>query len=65
MGSNSELFERDPKSMDRVTKCVLGSDNEPVSELQEALSIKGHLWAQSSWRVNPSNLDELLVDIVF
>ena len=43
---------------------ILGPDNEPDFELQEVLNIKGPFWAQSSWRINLSNLDELLVDIV-
>ena len=47
-----------------MAKRILGLGNEPVSDLQEMLSIKGHFWAQSSWRINPSNLYEQLVDIV-
>ena len=50
--------------MHPVTKRILGTDNESVSDLQEVLSIEGHLWAQSSWRIDPSDLDELLVNIL-
>ena len=64
MGSYSELSERDPKSMHPMAERVLGSDNEPVSDLQEVFSIKSHLWMQSSRRIDPSNLDELLVNIL-
>ena len=64
MGSDSELPERDMKSMHPVTKRVLGSDNEPVFYFQEVLSIKGHLWAQPSRRIDPGNLDKLLVNIL-
>ena len=64
MGSYSELSERDPKSMHLMAKRVLGSDNEPVSDLREVFSIKGHLWAQFSRRIDPSNLDVLLVNIL-
>ena len=64
MGSYSELSERDPKSMHPMTKRVLWSDNEPVSDLQEVFSIKGHIWAQSSQRIDPSGLNELLVNIL-
>ena len=65
MGSYSELFERDPKSMHPMSKRVLGLDNEPVSNLQEVFNIKGYLWAQSSRRIDPSNLDVLLVNILY
>ena len=64
MGSYFELFERDTKSMHPIAKRVLGSDNEPVSDLQEVFNIKGHLWAQPSQRIDPCNLDELLVNIL-
>ena len=64
MGSYSELSERDPKSMHPMAKRVLGSDNEPVSNLQEVFSIKGHLWGQSSQRIDPSHLNVLLVNIL-
>ena len=64
MGSYSELPERDTKSMHRMTESVLGSDNEPVSYLQEVLNVEGHLWAQPSRRIDPCNLDELLLDIL-
>ena len=50
--------------MHPVTKRILGSDNEPISDLQEMFNIKGHLWAQSSRRIDPSDLDELLVNII-
>ena len=65
MGSYSKLFERDPKSMHPMAKRVLGMDNEPVSDLQEVFGIKGHLWMQSSWRIDPNNLNELLLNIFF
>ena len=45
MGSHSELPERDAESMHPVAERVLGSDNEPVSDLQEVFSIEGHLRA--------------------
>ena len=64
MGSYSEMSKRDPKSVHPIVKRVLGSDNEPVSDLQEVFNIKSHLWTQSSRRIDPSNLDELLVDIL-
>ena len=47
-----------------MVKCVLGSNNEPVSQLQEVLSIEGHLWAQPSLRIDPGDLDGLLVDVL-
>ena len=50
--------------MHPMAKRVLGSDNGLVSDLQEVFNIKGHLWTQSSWRIDPSNLDELLVNIL-
>ena len=43
---------------------ILGPGNESDPDLQEVLNIKRHFLPQSSWRINPSNLDELLVDIV-
>lgn len=64
MGSYSELLERDTKSMHPVTKHVLGSDNKPVFYFQEVLSIKDHLWAQPSQRIDLGNLDKLLVNIL-
>ena len=64
MGSYSELSERDPKGMHPVTKRILGTNNEPVFDLQEMFSIKGHLWVQSSRRIDPCDLDELLVNIL-
>ena len=51
--------------MHPVMKRLLGLDNEPVFDLQELFNIKGHLWAQSSRRIGPSDLDELLVNILF
>ena len=64
MGSYSELSERDPKSMHPVAKGVLGSDNEPVSDLQKMFSIKFHLWVHPSRGINPCSLNELLVNIL-
>ena len=64
MGSYSELYERDPKGMHPMAKRVLGSDIESVSDLQEVFNIKGHFWTQSSRRIDPSNLDELFVNIL-
>ena len=64
MGSYFELSERDPKSMHPVAEHVLGSDNEPVSDLQEAFNIKGHLWVQPSQGIDPCNMNELLVNIL-
>ena len=46
-----------------MMKCILGMDNELVFDLQEMFSIKGHLWAQPSQRVDPGDLNELLVNI--
>ena len=62
MESYSELPDKDTKSMHPVTKRVPGLDNEPVFYFQEVLSIKGHLWAQPSWRIDPGNLDKLPVN---
>jgi len=45
-----------------VVKHILGLNNEPVSQLQEVLSVEGHLWAQPSWRIDLGDLDELPVD---
>ena len=64
MRAYSELSERDPKSVHPIAERILALDNEPSFELQEMLSIKGHFWAQFSRRINPSNLNELLVDVV-
>ena len=64
MGSDSELPERHTKSMHLVTKRVLGSDNKPVFYFQEVLSIKSHLWAQPSRRIDPGNLDKPPVNIL-
>ena len=64
MRAYSELFERDPKSVHPMAERILGPRNELDSDLQEVLSIKGHFWSQSSWRINPSNLYKLLVDII-
>ena len=50
--------------MHLVTRRILGPNNEPVSDLQEMFGIKGHLWAQSSQRIDPSDLDKLLVNIL-
>jgi hypothetical protein len=50
--------------MHPVTKRILGSNNKPVSQLQEVLSVKGHLWAQPSRRVDPGDLDELPVNVL-
>ena len=50
--------------MHSVTKCILGSNNEPVFQLQEVLSINGHLWAQPSVRIDLGSLDELPVDAI-
>lgn len=47
-----------------MVKRILGSNNEPVSQLQEVLSVEGHLWAQPSRRIDPSDLDELPVDVL-
>ena len=50
--------------MHPLVKHILGSENEPVSQLQEVLSIEGHLWAQPSRRIDSGNLDKLLVDVL-
>ena len=60
-----ELSERDPESMHPVSELVLGSDNELVSDLQEVLCIEGYLWAQSTGGIDPCDLNELLVNILF
>ena len=50
--------------MHPMTRHILGPNNEPISDLQEMFNIKGHLWAQSSRRIDLSNLDVLLVNIL-
>ena len=50
--------------MHPVVKRILGSNNEHNSQLQEVLSVEGHLWVQPSWRIDPSDLDELPVDVL-
>ena len=50
--------------MHPVVKCLLGLNNEPVSQLQEVLSIEGHIWVQPPWRIDPGHLDELPVDVL-
>ena len=52
------------KGMHPMAEYIIGKNNELVPQLQEVLSIEGHLWAQSSWRIDPSDLDELLVNIL-
>ena len=47
-----------------MVKRTLGLNNEPVSQLQEVLSIEGHLWVQPSWRIDLGDLDELPVDVL-
>lgn len=50
--------------MHLVVKCILGLKNELVSQLQEVLSIEGHIWAQPSWRIDLGDLDELPIDVL-
>ena len=64
MITHSELVEWNAKGMHPVTKCILGSNNELVSQLQKVLSVKGHLWAQSSLRVDPGDLDKLPINVI-
>ena len=47
-----------------MVKRILGLKNEPVSQLQEVLSVEGHLWVQPSWRIDLGDLDELLVGVL-
>ena len=51
--------------MHPVTKRILGPDNELVSDLQEVFGIESHLWTQPSRWIDPRNLYELLVNILF
>ena len=64
MRTYSKLPERDPESMHPVAKRVLGSNNEPVFDLQEVFDIESHLRTQPSRRIDPSDLDILLVNIL-
>ena len=64
MRTHSELAEWNAKGMHPVMKCILGSNNEPVSQLQKVLSVEDHLWAQPSLRVYPGDLDKLLVNVI-
>jgi hypothetical protein len=64
MKTHFELAEWNAKGMHPVTKCILGSNNESVSQLQKVLSVEGHLWAQPSPRVDPSDLDKLSVNVI-
>lgn len=50
--------------MHPVAKRILGSNIELVSQLQEVLNVQGHLWVQPSRRIDPSDLEELLVDVL-
>ena len=50
--------------MHQVVKRIPGSNNEPVSQLQEVLNIEGHLWAQPSQRIDLGDLGDLLVDVL-
>ena len=51
--------------MHPMAKRVLGPDNEPIYDLHEVFSIKGHLQVQSSRRVDLGDLNELLANIFF
>ncbi len=65
MRSYSKLFKGDLKSTHPVSEHVLGTNNEPVSDHQELFCVEGHIRAQPVGRVNPCNLNKLLVDILF
>ena len=47
-----------------MVKCILGLNNEPVSQHKGVLSVESHLWAQPSLRIGLGDLDELLVDVL-
>lgn len=50
--------------MHSIVKCILGSNNDLVSQLQEVLSVEGYLWVQPSQRIDPSDIDELPIDVL-
>ena len=50
--------------MHPMVKRILESRNELISQLQEVLSVEGHLWAQPSLRIDPGDLDKLPVDVL-
>ena len=50
--------------MHLVVKHTLGTNNEPVSQLQEVLIVEGHIWAQPSQRIDLCDLDELPIDVL-
>ena len=64
MITHYELVEWNAKGMHPVTKCILGSNNEPVSQLQKVLNVEGHLWAQPSLRVDPGDMDKLPINVI-
>lgn len=47
--------------MHPVVKCILGSNNEHVSQLQEVINVEGHILAQPSQKIVPSDLDKFHV----
>ena len=64
MRSNPELHERDPNSVHPMLEGILGSNNESIFDLQKVLGVEGHLWAQSTQRIDPCSLNVLPVDVL-
>ena len=47
-----------------MTKRILGSNNNLISQLKEVIDVKGHLWKKPSWRVDRGDLDEIHVNFL-
>lgn len=61
---NSELPEGDSKGMHPMLECVLGSNDEPIPDLQVMLCVEGHFWTQPIGRISPCSLNVSSVNIL-
>ena len=61
---NSELPEGDSKGVHPMLERVLGSDDEPIPDLQAMLRVEGHFWTQHIGRIGPCSLNVSSVNIL-
>ena len=62
--SDSELPEGDSKGMHPMLERVLGSDDEPIPDLQAMLRVEGHFLTQPIGRIGPCSLNVSSVNIL-
>lgn len=61
LGTNHGRYE----GMHLLSTCMRRSDNKHVSQLQKVFRMKGHLGAKTLEGFNPSDLDAVLVNILY